>query len=50
MANILYGYVDADDAGSTEDSKSVGGYVLMLNGGAISWASHKIKVVLLSSF
>jgi hypothetical protein len=52
MANVLYGYVDADHAGSTEDHdrKSVGGYVLMLNSGAISWASRKIKVVLLSSF
>jgi hypothetical protein len=50
MANVLYGYVDADHAGSTEDRKSVGGYVLMLNGGAISWASRKIKVVSLSSF
>jgi hypothetical protein len=50
MANVLYGYVDTDHAGSTEDRKSVGGYVLMLNGGAISWASSKIKVVSLSSF
>jgi hypothetical protein len=47
MANVLYGNVDADHAGSTKDQKSVGGYVLMLNCGAISWASHKIKVVLL---
>ncbi len=50
MANILYGYVDADHAGNPEDSKSVGGYVMMLNGGAISWSSKKIKVVAISSF
>jgi hypothetical protein len=50
MANVLYGYVDGDHAGSTEDSKSVGGYVLMLNGGAVSWEGRKIKVVSVSSF
>ena len=50
MANVLYGFVDADHAGSTEDRKSVGGYVLLLNGAAISWSSRKIKVVALSSF
>ncbi len=50
MANVLYGYVDADHTGSTEDRKKVGGYVLMLNGAAISWASRKIKVLSLSSF
>jgi hypothetical protein len=50
MANKLYGYVDADHAGSKDDRKSVGGYVLMLNGAAISWSSRKIKVVSLSSF
>ena len=49
-ANKLYGYVDADHAGSHDDRKSVGGYVLMLNGGAISWSSRKIKVVSISSF
>ena len=50
MGNVLYGYVDADHAGSPEDRKSVGGYVLMLNGAAVSWSSRKIKVVSLSSF
>jgi hypothetical protein len=49
MAKVLYGYVDADHTGSTKDRKSVLGYVLMLNSGATSWASHKIKVKLLSS-
>jgi hypothetical protein len=50
LGNRLYGFVDADHAGSTEDRKSVGGYVLMMNGGAISWSSRKIKVVAISSF
>jgi hypothetical protein len=50
MANRLYGFVDADHAGSHDDRKSVSGYVLMLNGGAISWSSRKIKVVAISSF
>jgi hypothetical protein len=50
MANRLYGFIDADHAGSVDDRKSVGGYVLMLNGGAISWSSRKIKVVAISSF
>jgi hypothetical protein len=50
MANKLYGFVDADHASNQEDRKSVGGYVLFLNGGAISWSSRKIKVVSISSF
>jgi hypothetical protein len=31
LANKLFGYVDADHASDTDDCKSVGGYVLMLN-------------------
>jgi hypothetical protein len=50
MANVLYGYVDADHAGDPNDRKSVGGYVMHLNGSAISWSSKKIKVVTISSF
>ena len=49
-ANRLFGYVDADHASDIDDRKSVGGYVLMLNGGAVSWSSRKIKVVAISSF
>ena len=49
-ANKLFGYVDADHASDLDDRKSVGGYVLMLNGGAVSWSSRKIKVVAISSF
>ena len=50
LANRLYGYVDADHASDADDRKSVGGYVLMLGGAAVSWSSRKIKVVALSSF
>jgi hypothetical protein len=50
MANILYAYVDADHTGDPSYRKSVSGYVLMLNRGAISWSSKKIKVVSISSF
>ncbi len=35
---------------TTPDRKSVGKFVLMLNGAVFHWASHKIKVVALSSF
>ena len=34
------GYSDAD-LGSEHDRKSVGGYLFLLNGGAISWRSKK---------
>ena len=49
-ANVLFGYVDADHAGDKDDRKSVGGYLMMLNNGPISWSSKKIKVTSLSSF
>jgi hypothetical protein len=50
MANVLYAYVDANHEGNPDDRKSVSWYVLMLNGGAISWSSKRIKVVSISSF
>ena len=50
LVNRLYGYVDADHASDSDDRRSVGGYVLMLGGAAVSWSSRKIKVVALSSF
>jgi len=42
------GYTDAD-WGSGEDRKSIGGYVFMVNGAAVSWASKKQASVALSS-
>ena len=50
LANVLYGFVDADHAGNSEHRRSTAGYVMMLNGAAVSWASSKIKAVALSSF
>ena len=42
------GFCDSDWGGS-EDWRSTSGYVFLLNGGAISWASRKQSVVALSS-
>jgi len=42
------GYTDAD-WGAGEDRKSIKGYVFLINGGAISWASKKQTSVALSS-
>jgi hypothetical protein len=50
LANRLFRYVDADHASDLDDRKSVSGYILMLNGAAISWSSSKIKVNAISSF
>ena len=48
-ANVLWGWVDADWAGDTETRRSHTGYVLMLNGGAISWKSRRQDSVALST-
>ena len=47
--NLLWGYVDSDWAGCPDSRKSTSGYVLMLNGPAVSWKSKKQSVVALSS-
>jgi hypothetical protein len=47
--NRLWGWVDADYAGFPDTRKSHPGYVLMLNGGAISWKSKRQGTVSLSS-
>eukprot|EP00961_Rhodomonas_salina_P131965 1776616-Rhodomonas_salina.1 len=47
--NQLYAYVDADHAGDPEGRRSVTGYAVMMNGGAISWESKRQKVTALSS-
>jgi hypothetical protein len=40
----LWGWVDADWAGDTETRRSHTGYVLMMNGGPVSWKSrHRIR-------
>jgi hypothetical protein len=45
----LYGYNDADDAGSKVDRRSTGGYAFVLAGGVISWQAKKLRCVALSS-
>ena len=49
QTNQLWGYVDADWAGNVDDRRSTSGYVLMLNGAAISWKSKRQPVVALST-
>lgn len=41
----LIGYTNLDLAGDVDERKSTGGYVFMLNGGAISWKSAKQTVI-----
>ena len=43
----LQGYTDADGSMS-EDWKAVSGYAFLIDGGAVSWASKKQEIVLLS--
>ena len=45
----LWGWVDADYAGCQDTRRSHTGYVLMLNGAAISWRSKRQATVSLSS-
>lgn len=42
------GFADADSAGDLDQRRSTTGYVFILNGGAISWASKKQKLTTLS--
>ena len=46
---MLVGYTDSDWAGSVDDRKRTLGYVFHLGYGAISWASKKKLIVLLST-
>jgi hypothetical protein len=39
--NVLWGWVDSDWAPDVETRRSHSGYILMLNGGAISWKSRR---------
>lgn len=45
----LVGYADSDFAGDMDDRKSTSGFVFMLSGGAVSWASKKQPIVTLST-
>ena len=48
-ANLLWGWVDADWAGDTDTRRSHTAFVLMFNGGPISWKSHRQDSVALST-
>ena len=45
----LSGFLDADWANDINDRRSVGGYVFLLAGAAISWSSQKQKIIAQSS-
>jgi hypothetical protein len=47
--NELYAAANSDHAGDPEGRRSVTGYVVMLNGAAVSWQSNRQAVVALSS-
>ena len=47
-SNLSGGFLDAD-WGAGEDRKAVGGFVFLLNGGAISWTSKKQTSIVLST-
>jgi len=47
--NVLWGWVDADWAGDTDTRRSHMGYILMMNGGPISWKSPRQDNVSLST-
>lgn len=47
--NTLWGWVDSDWAADKDTRRSHTGYVLMLNGGAISWRSRRQDSVSLST-
>eukprot|EP00961_Rhodomonas_salina_P289671 3913911-Rhodomonas_salina.1 len=47
--NQLYAYADADHAGDPEGRRNVTGYVVMMNGRAVSWQSKRHSVTALSS-
>ena len=48
MRKPLQGYTDADESMS-EDQKAVSGYVFLIDGSAVSWASKKQEIVSLST-
>lgn len=49
VANRLTCYADSDHAGDPDTRRSVTGFVVLLNGGAISWQSIRQQVTALSS-
>ena len=48
-SNRMIIYSDADYAGNVDNMRSISGYLLVLNGGPVSWASRKQQRVSLST-
>eukprot|EP00961_Rhodomonas_salina_P243296 3287693-Rhodomonas_salina.4 len=48
-ANVLVCYADLDHAGDPDTRRSVTGYIVMLNGAAVSWQSTRQQVTALST-
>ena len=46
---VLEGYRDANWISNVKDSKSHSGYVFILGGGAVSWKSSKLTVIVIST-
>ena len=49
LANTLFGFCDSDWAACLDTRRSIGAYVLMLNGGAVSWRSKKQRSISMST-
>jgi len=49
LANTMFGFCDSDWAACLDTRRSIGAYVLLLNGGAIAWRSKKQPSVALST-
>ncbi len=47
--NLLIGYSDADYAGDCDTRRSTSGFVFVLNGAAVTWASRRQPIVALST-
>ena len=47
--NVLWGWADADWAGDTDTRQCHTGYILIMNGGPISWKSRRQDNVTLST-
>jgi hypothetical protein len=47
--NIMEGFVDADWASDADSRRSIGGYVFMINGGAVSWKAKQQNCIAHSS-
>jgi hypothetical protein len=49
LADTLWGWVDSDWAADVDSRRSHTGYIIMINGGAVSWKSRRQDCVSLST-